>query len=111
MEPETLRAINHKLAGLLLNLSSVGCDPVTPDQVAELLSQVLQVGEWLPTATPEEHHCLENELAEYRSNLERLRNLLPLLELRLQTERARLESQRAHLQAAMEWTTVSRETF
>jgi hypothetical protein len=112
MEPNTLSSINQSLQGFLENLSSVNSElPVGPDQVAELLSAVLQVGEWLPTASAEERQFLESQVAEYRRNLERLRGVLPLLELRLQSERARLESQRAHLQAAVEWATASKQSL
>lgn len=46
---------------------------------------------------------LDTELAEYRKNLEDLRGLLPSLQARYIAERARLEHDRSHLQAAAGW--------
>jgi hypothetical protein len=54
---------------------------------------------------------LEGEVAEYRRNLERLRGALPLLERQLQSERAHLEFERSHLQAAVEWAAASQQTL
>ena len=49
-----------------------------------------------------------DELKRYRGSLERLQRVLPLLEVQLRVRRARLDSERAHLEAASEWVTTSK---
>jgi hypothetical protein len=49
-------------------------------------------------------------IRQYRNHLERLRGLLPFLHAGLLTQRARLESERSHLEAATAWTGASRST-
>jgi hypothetical protein len=47
---------------------------------------------------------LEEEILTYRSNVEKLQELLPLIHRRLLADKARLEKARAHLQAATAWS-------
>jgi hypothetical protein len=87
---------------------------VTPDQMAGLLADLLKAGEGLRAEpTPEQgvDPELDNELEKYRWNVERLQRMLPAIHSQLLVERARLESQRARLQAAAEWARASRSTL
>jgi hypothetical protein len=83
----------------------------TPKQMTGLLSELLEAGKWLRAigdhATPE----LERDLAEYREQVERLRELLPAIHESLLRERSRLESERERLKAAEEWVRASRQTL
>lgn len=88
--------------------------PVTPEHIAELLSQLLRVAEWLRHRLPpetEQSRQLQLELAAYRGNLERLQTLLPGLHRQLLAERARLEAERTRLRAAVQWAQASRQTL
>lgn len=111
---QELRLVNEQLSGFLDHLGGVSNQQQLLDSshITDLLNTVLQAGEYLQAATtnvadPE----WQRERDAYRANLERLRGLLPLLEIRLRMERARLESERSQLQAASEWITSSRQTF
>ena len=86
----------------------------TPEQMAGLLSELLKVGEGLRAEPIPGHGVdpeLDNELEEYRRNVERLQRMLPVIHSQLLVERARLEFQRARVQAAAEWARTSRRTF
>lgn len=110
---QELRTVNERLREFLDHLGRLTEEqPVHASMVADLLNTVLQAGECLRVQTgaasdPE----WEQQRQAYRINLERLRGLLPLLEVHLQMERIRLESERSHLQAASEWVTSSRQIF
>ena len=87
---------------------------VTPDQMAGLLADLLKAGEGLRAEpTPEQgvDPELDDELEKYRRNVERLQRMLPAIHNQLLMERARLESQRARVQAAAEWARASRRTL
>jgi len=80
---------------------------ISPDELADLLTDVFQAGEWLAS-----HRTvvLGPEAKRYRDNLERLQGVLPLIEVELQLERARLQSERTHLERAAEWVRASKPT-
>jgi hypothetical protein len=85
--------------------------PATPQQMAELLSELRIAGQWLRTVPAEKTPRLEQELREYRKNVERLRELLPSIHGALLRERARLEQERARVRSAREWVDRSRQTL
>ena len=79
------------------------------EDLAAVLSEILQVGEWLarhefPAGDPE----LARELSHYRIHLEQMRDLMPVLHAELLTERARLEAERSHLESASAWAEASK---
>jgi hypothetical protein len=87
----------------------------TPQQMAGLLSELMRAGQWL-RALPgdkgkDKGAALEQELNEYRKNVERLRDLLPSIHAALLRERARIEQERARLQSAAAWARSSRQTL
>ena len=85
--------------------------PARPQQMAGLLSELLRAGEWLRALPKQRDPELEQELTEYRRNVERLRDLLPLIHSGLLEERARLEHERARVESAAEWARRSRQTL
>lgn len=85
--------------------------PATPQQMAELLSELMKTGHWLRTLPEEKDPALELELCEYRRNVERLRALLPLIHDTLLHERSRLEQERARVTSAAQWACRSRQTL
>ncbi len=82
----------------------------TPQQMAGLLSELMRVGQCLRELPDEKNVELEQELGEYRRNVERLRRLLPGIHDTLLRERTRLEQERARVGSAAEWVRRSRQT-
>jgi hypothetical protein len=111
---QNLHETNHRLCVWLEGLGSDETVPVaaTPQQMAGLLSELLRAGEWLRTGLPQQRDMeLEAELATYRQNVERLRELLPSIQRVLLGEKARLEGQRTRVDSATEWVRGSRQTL
>lgn len=110
---QQLRQACHVLSDFLslLRMADHGCAQVTPADLARTFAEIARVGEILrlcPTSALDPE--LEDAFRLYRGLLERLRQEMPLLQGRLLTERARLEAQRAHLEAATLWADASRYT-
>jgi len=85
-----------------------------PEHMAALLSELLRAGADLrarPLDVGDRDSALDEELARYRSNVERLRDLLPAIHSQLLAERARLERQCARVMSAAEWARASRQTL
>lgn len=109
---QSLRQTNQRLRFWLesLELPPSPTTPLMPQLVAGLLSELLQAGERLRSGLPESPGlALEDELREYRRNLERLRERMPGIHKHLLEERARLEAERTRLEAAEEWAQGSRQ--
>ena len=110
---EPLNRANRNL-GRLLDL--LEADPsvrrgIAPDDLAVILTELLRVGEWLHGGSiPKNNPEVARALAQYRASLDRLRSLMPFLHTQLLTERARLETERSHLEAASAWAGTSRQT-
>ncbi len=99
-------------SGLLLNSSFNSAHrAATPQQMAALLSELMRAGQWLRSLPSEKNAELEQELSEYRKQVERLRALLPSIQQTLLGERARLERERARVVSAAEWARRSRQTL
>ena len=62
-----------------------------------------------PDAAPDAD--LDNAIADYRSIVERIAEILPRIHGRLLTEKARLEIARAHVTAASAWAKASQNTL
>ena len=109
---DSLRDSNRELRLLLQGIGDAGVGvKVTPEQLAALLNVLLRVGEWIRSGqTSDPEPALARELEEYRHHMEALRRLMPSVQACLLTERARLEADRAHLQAAAAWAGSSRHT-
>jgi hypothetical protein len=110
MTSQNLHDTNRRLRGVLEELSHSDPAPATIGPRMELiLTELLRVGGWLQSAAagPADRE-LQEEINQYRQNLELLQTLLPEIQARLLTERARLESERSHLEAANAGVRASR---
>lgn len=110
---EGLRQTNRKLRALLDALAPPGSEPVpaTPAQLADLFAEILQAGEWLRQRPVMPNDLrLNEEINQYRSNMERLQRVLPVLRAHLLAERAHLEEERRQIQATTAWVRTARKT-
>jgi len=123
----TLRQVNGNLRFALQRFrpEKTRCSAIAPGELSGLLAALLRGGECLRNLTPhsagislpdrpahdEEAAALDQEIHEYRNNLEKLRSFLPDLHARLLAERSRLEDARTHLAAVAAWARASRKTL
>jgi hypothetical protein len=110
---ESTRRLSRWLDGLQLPSSSSGnvAHAATPEQMSGLLSELLQAGEWLRSRPTQTDAALESEVAEYRKQVVRLRELLPSIQAALLKERASLERERERVKSAEAWAHLSRQTL
>jgi hypothetical protein len=110
----SLHHANSRLGFWIDSLLPPGSDeplPATPEQMSGLMSVLMQAGERLRNLPHDTDPLLEQELGDYRRNVERLRALLPSIHSALIRERARLEQERLRVESAAEWVRCSRETL
>lgn len=109
-----LHEANSRLT-LLLNslMPNSQATPVaaSPQQMTELLSELMRTGEWLCLMPSSPEPVLEQELCDYRKTVTRLRDLLPSIHGALLRERMRIEQERARIAVAAEWAIRSRQTL
>jgi len=84
---------------------------VSPEEMAMLLSELMQAGGCLRSLPEDRDAALEHELAEYRGQVKRLRELMPFIHAALLRERAHLEQERSRLASAAQWAERSRQTL
>lgn len=112
---QIMRNSNRRLSFCLDGIAAKhGREVVTPEQMGALLSELLAAGAGLraqPLPVRGNDLELDNELAEYRRQVVRLRDFLPSIHRALLTEKARIEAQRSRLQSATEWARASRQTL
>jgi hypothetical protein len=111
---ENLHETNHRLRFWLESMfpGQERSAIASPQQMAGLLSELLRAGEWLRKGLPQQRDTdLEAELATYRQNVERLRELMPSILRVLLGEKARLEGERTRVESAAEWVRGSRQTL
>jgi hypothetical protein len=112
---ETLRQVNDNLHSALIRLhpEQKHCSTVRPQDFSDILSQLLRAAGCLRRlpAQPEAAAALEKESLKYRSNLEKLKDLLPDLHGRLLAEKSRLETAQTHVAAAAAWARASKNTL
>jgi chromosome segregation ATPase len=112
---QDLRKTNSRLRFWLDSLTArqtaVKPSPATPQEMEGLLAELMRAGQQLRDLPAARDPELEGELSAYRKNVERLRTLLPSIHADLLEERARLEQERARVEAAAEWARRSRETL
>ena len=111
---EVLRETNSRLQSYFDILSPQEASvqrPASPQVIAALLSELRRTGERLRILPTHRDAQLEEVLADYRSKVERLREMLPSIHAVLLAERARLERERARLGSAAEWIRRSRQTL
>ena len=109
-----LRCANERLYALLAQLrqESVGAGIGGTDALLRLLSEVANTARLSGMFA----QCVgsaagEKELSKYREILEELRQLLPTIQIRLLSDRARLEAERAHCCSLTAWAETSRRTL
>jgi hypothetical protein len=111
----TLRQVNDNVRSALLRLrpEQKHCSTIRPQDFSDMLGELVRAADCLRNlpANLEAGSELEKEIAEYRSNLEKLKQFLPDLHGRLLAERARLQSMRAHVAAAAAWAGASKRTL
>lgn len=111
---ETLRQINENLRSALLRLhpERKHCSAITPRDFSDILRQLARARECLrcPITNSERSVPLEKESREYCINLEKLKQFLPSLHVRLLAEKSRLETLRNHATAAIAWSRASQQT-
>lgn len=118
------RNLRETNARLTLWLDSLVANPASfsaqaraasPQQMASLLSELMRAGGWLrdvqASGGENKNAAVEQELSEYRKNVERLRDLLPSIHGALLKERSRLEQERSRVESTAEWVRGSRQTL
>ena len=113
---QSLRETNQRLTLWLDSMLSRDGQPIvaTPEQMGALLSELLRTGAGLramPVSSKGTDPELDRELERYRTQVERLRDLLPAIHSQLLAERARIEAQRARVSSAAQWARASRQTL
>ena len=108
---QRLRQLNQRLERFLEQMQQPA--PLSSsDALTELLIGVVEAGEWIKeraaAGTDGEADAVRRT---YRMLLERLRGVLPDLEMRLRIERAQLEAQRSQVASASQWSTTARTTL
>jgi len=104
----TIRRVLHEL---LPQASENTPHAATPQQMSDLLSQLMLAGQRLRALPAQRDGKLEQEISEYRQEVERLRSLLPSIQVSLLAERARLERERERLNGAAAWAQASLQTL
>jgi len=108
---QELEKTNGKLQLLLETLGPAEAPPaINTQHVADVFAEVMRVGEWLRDGLARNAEGrMAEELGRYHRHLEQLRQLLPRIHGHLLTERARLEAERNHLEAAAAWARSARK--
>jgi len=119
----TLREVNEKVRHALQRYRPElqHCSVIAPGEFSSLLAELLRARNCLcelkatPGPLPGQAHeirdALAEEMREYRSNLEKLRQILPSLQLRLLAERNRMQQAQSHVVAATAWAGASKKTL
>jgi hypothetical protein len=106
----TLRAVNENLRSALVRLrpEQTQCSSIKPEELSALVAELRRAAECVrtPQAQSEATAALE-----YRRNLDRLRQILPGLHLRLLAEKSQLEAARTQVAAADAWACASKKTL
>ena len=109
------RETNRRLRFWLDHWSAPSAEPSacvdTHERMMGLLSELMRAGASLRALPQARAAGLEQQLAEYRNLVERLRARLPVIHAMLLRERSRLEHERQRLAAAAEWAERSRQTL
>ncbi len=113
--PEGLHSTNQRVRQLMSRLQNAQERGVlvSPQDFDDLKGELIDAAIWLrgvaPGSMPEAE--LAKEVADYRSSLERLQEILPAIYACLLTEKTRIESKCTHLGAAEAWADASKSTL
>ena len=112
---QTFREVNKNMRSALTRLrpEQTHCSTIKPQELIDLLGEVLRAAECVRRLPPhsEATVALELESLEYRHNLEKLQQFLPDLHARLLAEKARIETARTHVAATAAWARASKKTL
>jgi len=111
---EALHSINDHLRVVLKQWAKAPGEPgaLLPEALNMLLARLSQAAELLKNRSAGNRDAqVEKEVCDYRANVERLQELLPHIHNRLLAEKARLESVRAHLEAAAAWADARKKVL
>jgi len=115
-EASSLDKITGQLRQLLDTISNDASNRVAqtrvvlPEEMTDLLSWLMRAGQWL-RSQPVDQRVRQQEIADYRAEVQRLHGLLPSIHAALLAERSRLEEERERVRTAGEWVQRSRETL
>lgn len=111
----TLRQINANLRAALTRLKpeQTHCLMIKPQDFSDLLADLLSGADCVRNAAMLSPLAAEakREMAEYRENLEALKQCLPGLHTRLLAERARLATTQVRMSAAAAWAQANKKTL
>jgi hypothetical protein len=112
---EALRLSNARVRELMTRLQPTAGDAavVSRQDFDALREELGNAALWLRGVSPGSllETELAKEIADYRSSLEQLQQMLPAIEQRLLTKKARLQAERTHWGAAADWANASRNTL
>jgi hypothetical protein len=104
---ETLRQANRDLRSALIRFDPQQrhCSSINPQDFSGLRGQLRRAAECLRRAPSDSEAAalLQKESLEFRGNLQKLKHLLPDVQVRLLAEKSRLEMARAHMAGAEAW--------
>lgn len=114
----TLRQVNEKLRNALLRFRPDlhQCSTILPGEFSSLRAELVRARKCLREVEntipdPENASALAAEACKYHTNLRKLKQILPDLQMRLLTERSRLGKAQIHLAAAAAWARASKKTL
>jgi len=108
---ESSAIIRRVLHDLLSGASESSPRAATPQQMSDLLSELMRAGQRLRALPEKQDENLQQEICEYRLEVERLRSILPAIQASLLAERTRLEQERERLNGAAAWAQASLQTL
>jgi len=117
-----LRQVNESVRNALLRFRPElqHCSAIPPGEFSSLLAELLRARKFLsglntnscPASTePDEAAALADEMREYHANLEKLKHILPDVQIRLLAEKSRLQRAQSHVIAASAWAGASKKTL
>ncbi len=84
---------------------------LTPEQISELLSDLMRAGQCMRTMSSGSNEELARAVGACRAQVERLREMLPTIHSALLRERARLATERERLTSIGAWAQASKQSL
>ena len=114
----TLRHVNGEVRRALQRFRPElrHCSGIAPGEFSALRAELSCARQCLheaksPMEAPEDVTAFAREVSEYRANLEKLKHILPDVQMRLLVETARLRKVQLHLAAADAWAGASKKAL
>ena len=110
---EGLRTTNSRLCAELVRLGMNTSVAFAAVDLAGLLAEITRTADIIRGAPPDliRDANVQQELREYRGNLEQLWKILPSVHVRLQVERDRLKTALEHVQTATTWAHANQDSL